>query len=175
MSVNDTPYIRGMPKRAPGLPAPPVITPMLASSIDVPPASDDWIHEAKIDGHRAIVTVVAGATEIRSRNGRDVTTLYPAVAIAAGKLGRDVVVDGELAVAGDDGITRLGLLEEHRRPAPSRVVLFAFDLLWIAGEDLRRLPAVDRKGALAQLLPQAHANLIPVPHASASPPRPRAA
>ena len=43
--------------------------PMLATLADAVPAGDEWLHEVKWDGYRAIVTIAGGEAELTSRNG----------------------------------------------------------------------------------------------------------
>jgi hypothetical protein len=59
-------------------------------------------------------------------------------------------VDGEAVVIGPDGLSRFD--ELRRRDSAKSAVLFAFDLIEQNGEDLRSLPFLERKDALARLL-----------------------
>jgi bifunctional non-homologous end joining protein LigD len=59
-------------------------------------------------------------------------------------------MDGEVAVVGPDGLSRFD--ELRRRSAAQAAILFAFDLIEQAGEDLRNRPFLERKAALARLL-----------------------
>jgi bifunctional non-homologous end joining protein LigD len=63
-------------------------------------------------------------------------------------------VDGEVVICGDDGVPVFDRLRYGRQPQ-SEAVLFAFDLLELAGKDLRRTPLEKRKHALATLLRKA--------------------
>ena len=51
---------------------------------------------------------------------------------------------------GPDGLSRFE--EPQRRTAAHAAILYAFDLIEHDGEDLRNLPFLDRKAALARLL-----------------------
>src|SRR5205085_1944532 len=70
------------------------------------------------------------------------------------------VVDGEVVAYDDDGQTSFSLLqqrmhvhsEERSRRNPVKVTFVVFDLLWVAGRDVRDLPLVDRKALLAQVI-----------------------
>ena len=64
-----------------------------------------------------------------------------------------MVLDGEIAVPDDRGVTHLDALSEaisDRRP--DRLAYFAFDLLHLDGHDLRRCPIEDRKMLLRDIL-----------------------
>jgi bifunctional non-homologous end joining protein LigD len=63
---------------------------------------------------------------------------------------RSFTLDGEAVVCGPDGVAIFDAL--HRRGTVSEAMLYAFDLLELDGEDLRRLPLADRKKRLARLL-----------------------
>jgi bifunctional non-homologous end joining protein LigD len=59
-------------------------------------------------------------------------------------------LDGDAVVCGQDGIAVFDAV--HRRGTVSDVMLYAFDLLELDGEDLRALPLGDRKKRTARLL-----------------------
>jgi bifunctional non-homologous end joining protein LigD len=64
-----------------------------------------------------------------------------------------MVLDGEIAVPDDRGVTHLDALSEaisDRRA--ERLAYFAFDLLHLDGHDLRRCPIEDRKMLLRDIL-----------------------
>jgi hypothetical protein len=59
-------------------------------------------------------------------------------------------LDGEAVVCGPDGVAVFDAL--HRRGTVTEVMLYAFDVLELDGEDLRGLRLVDRKKRLTRLL-----------------------
>jgi bifunctional non-homologous end joining protein LigD len=74
---------------------------------------------------------------------------FPAIAAAAGRLKADsLTVDGEAVVIGPDGIARF----DELRYGNTLALLYAFDLVELDGQDLRSLPLIERKAALARLL-----------------------
>jgi bifunctional non-homologous end joining protein LigD len=80
------------------------------------------------------------------------TTRYPSIAAAVEALAcRSCLIDGEVVICGDDGVPLFDRLRYGRQPQ-SDAVLFAFDLLELAGKDLRRIPLEDRKRTLAKLI-----------------------
>jgi len=60
------------------------------------------------------------------------------------------VIDGEAVLLGVDGISDFNGL--HSRRHDDEVQLYAFDILALGGEDLRKLPLSMRKANLARLL-----------------------
>ena len=93
---------------------------------------------------------VAGV-RLLTRNGHDWTDRYPLIAEAAGALRvRSFLIDGEAVACDGDGMPVFDRLRYRRQDA--RVFLFAFDLLELNGQDLRREPLETRKATLASLL-----------------------
>src|SRR6204780_3692272 len=99
--------------------------------------------------------IVKGAVALLTRNGLDWTAKYPQVAAAIGALEcRQAYLDGELCAVRPDGTTSFSALQGHG-DAPGELVYFAFDLLHLDGEGLMRLPLLERKGRLENLLADA--------------------
>ena len=85
-----------------------------------------------------------------SRNAYDWTERLAAIAAAAeGINAESFTIDGEAVVLGPDGLSRFE--ELSRREAARTAILYAFDLIEHAGEDLRARPFLERKAALARL------------------------
>jgi bifunctional non-homologous end joining protein LigD len=107
---------------------------------------------SSIDGHRIIATVQGGVVRLSSRPGNDATKRFASVAEWLRQLpASTAIIDGEVAVPDERGVTHIDNLSETRH-APERLAFFAFDLLWLNGEDLRRSPLIARKARLAKLL-----------------------
>jgi bifunctional non-homologous end joining protein LigD len=91
-----------------GLPAPRLNPASACASQSKPPAGDGWLHEPKHDGHRLIVVVAGNGTlRLLSRNGTDRTALFrvPFDHLAAVSL--PIVLDGEIAVPDERGVTHI--------------------------------------------------------------------
>jgi bifunctional non-homologous end joining protein LigD len=116
-----------------------------------PPSGPDWVHEIKHDGYRLIVRRDGPTVRLYTRNAYSWTARPPAIAAAAERIkAKSFTLDGEAVVVGPDGLSRF---EELRgREAAHKAVLYAFDLIEHDGEDLRELPFLDRKAALARML-----------------------
>ena len=87
-----------------------MVRPMLATSGPVP-VGPGWAFEVKFDGVRAVGYAGRGGLRLYSRNDRDISTSYPEV--TALRLGRGVIVDGELVALDGHGRPDFGLLQ-HR-------------------------------------------------------------
>jgi bifunctional non-homologous end joining protein LigD len=129
------------------------VEPALATSIDKVPAGDRWIHEIKFDGYRVQVHLVNEAVKVFTRRGHDWTNRFRKVAddawhIAAGS----TIIDGEVVIPAADGTTDFAVLQNELKGNSSRLVLVAFDLLYLNGHDLRKLPLVERKALLKKTI-----------------------
>jgi bifunctional non-homologous end joining protein LigD len=152
----------GAPQRA--LPAN-AVTPMLADTAGAAFSRPGWLFELKYDGVRVLIVRQTGAPpRLLVRSGRDVTVSFPDIAAAAAHLPADAyVVDGELIALDERGTgsferlqQRLGLTNPWtvaRAAAEVPVQVYGFDLLAVAGYDLRGLGLAQRKALLRRLLP----------------------
>jgi bifunctional non-homologous end joining protein LigD len=132
--------------------------PQLCTLIDSVPTGSGWLHEVKYDGYRALVAVANGTAKVFTRSGLDWTDKFPGIAEAAATLDvGDALLDGEI-VAFKDGRPDFSTLKDAIS-AGGEMTFFAFDLLDIDGEDLTRLPNIDRKERLRPLLVGADARL----------------
>jgi bifunctional non-homologous end joining protein LigD len=110
------------------------------------------VHEVKFDGWRIQVHALDGAVRILTRNGLDWTKKFPALAKQARGLD-DCIIDGELCAIAADGLPDFAALQAAMKSdRTDDLVYFAFDAMFIRGEDLRQLSLLDRKARLRALL-----------------------
>ena len=118
------------------------IEPCLAVLANKPPIGPDWAFEVKWDGYRVAVHIEPNRVRILTRNGHDWTDRFPAIEAAARALGVTAVLDGEAVVLDEEGRSDFNALLKSlggrggKRPA-REVMLYAFDLLYLDGHDLR--------------------------------------
>ncbi|HET7436258.1 MAG TPA: DNA ligase D [Thermoanaerobaculia bacterium] len=126
-----------------------VFPPMLATlASGSPPDEKNWIYELKYDGFRAVCAIAGGEAAMWSRNQIDLGGRFPASFAALQKLKVDeVVLDGEVVVLDEKGAPRFQLLQQGGN---ERLVFF--DILYLNGKDLRRLPYSERRTILQKLL-----------------------
>lgn len=131
--------------------------PMLATLVDEPPEDErEWVFEMKYDGYRAISALVGGAVAMRTRNGLDLTERFPHLARALSRIVvAEAVIDGEIVMLDAQGRPRFQLLQEGHEDA----ILYAFDLLWHNGQDLRARPLEERRDLLTSLMSNVPASL----------------
>src|SRR5262245_52587677 len=134
------------------------IPPCLPSPAERPPSGSGWVHEIKHDGFRMMVRRDPAGVRLLTRNGHDWSERYPLIAAGVVALRvRSCLIDGEAVACGDDGLPAFDRLRYRR--ADGTVFLFAFDLLELNGDDLRREPLEVRKATLASVLAKAGSGL----------------
>jgi bifunctional non-homologous end joining protein LigD len=123
--------------------------------------SDQFIFELKIDGFRALAHLEDGKGELVSRNGNTFSGFAElANWIAEHTKVESAVLDGEIACIDAAGRPIFRDLLFRRREC----VFFAFDLLYLNGEDLRAKPLLDRKALLKKLLRRKRSRILYVDH-----------
>ena len=137
------------------------VKPMLARPVSSLPSGANWLYELKLDGYRALVLKTGGsrkadgaakassAVTIFSRRGNILNVPFPSIARAFTFLPHDTLIDGELVVLDDHGKPSFNALQ-HSRFTPDMLYFYAFDLVALAGRDLRKLPLVERRELLEQ-------------------------
>ena len=134
------------------------IAPCLPISAPQPPSGEAWLHEIKHDGFRIIARKSGDRVRLCSRPGNDLTDRFPLIVEALARLRpRSCILDGEAVACGEDGIASFDRIRYRRHDAD--VFLYAFDLIELDGDDLRREPLAVRKATLASLLARAAAGL----------------
>jgi len=130
------------------------IAPCLPTAALEPPSGALWLHEIKHDGFRVIARKAGERVRLYSRPGNDLTYRFPLIVEAVAKLRpQSCIIDGEAVACGDDGIA---LFDRIRyRHHDTDVFMWAFDLIELNGDDLRRDPLNVRKATLASVLARA--------------------
>jgi bifunctional non-homologous end joining protein LigD len=129
-------------------------SPQLATLANSVPEGDDWLHELKFDGYRAVVFFENGKVRLVSRNGNDWTARFRAVADALETLPiKNAILDGEVVSLDAKGLSNFQLLQNQlKRGDDATLVEYLFDMPHCEGFDLARTPLVERKEALARLI-----------------------
>lgn len=148
------------------------LAPMLAETADAPFDKPDWLWEPKLDGYRILAFVSEEGVVLRSRRGLDLSRSFPRLCT---ELQRETppgtIIDGEIVAFDASGKPSFNTLQNRVQLKTEReiaaadqqqaLVLFAFDLPWFAGVDLRRRPCRHRQRYLRQsLLPSATIQLV---------------
>src|SRR4051812_45053331 len=130
------------------------VAPELTTLVNEVPDGDDWLHEIKFDGYRALCRIEDGSARFYTREGNDWTDRFGALASAAAALPlRLAFLDGEIVVLDDDGSSNFQSLQEAlSRGDTGRLCYYVFDLLYLDGYDVREVPLSTRKEILSSLL-----------------------
>ncbi|WP_201788071.1 non-homologous end-joining DNA ligase, partial [Devosia insulae] len=112
----------------------------------------DWLFEMKLDGYRMQAAIAGSEVRLFTRNGHDWTRQFGYVAPALSRLTKGTaLIDGELVAIDANGRTDFALLK-NSLDGIKPVVFYAFDLLEQDGEDIARLPQLERSQRLEALL-----------------------
>jgi bifunctional non-homologous end joining protein LigD len=139
------------------------VTPMLATSIEKPFDSDDWLYEVKWDGYRSVAFINGGNLRLVSRNHNDQTAQFSDLADLPTYIrARNAVVDGEVVAIDENGRPSFSLMQQRtgirhgRFRAPGRkdvpILYYAFDLIYVDGYDLHKVTLEDRKRLLQEIV-----------------------
>jgi bifunctional non-homologous end joining protein LigD len=132
------------------------VTPMLATLVDEPFDDEDWLFEVKWDGYRALgFCLKNGDVQLLSRNNKQFNEKFYPICEVLQSWKMDIVVDGEIMVINDKGVSNFGNLQNWRSEADGELVYYVFDILWYEGRDLTALPLTERQEILASVLPLA--------------------
>jgi bifunctional non-homologous end joining protein LigD len=142
----------GRAKRKAGKAPPSFEQPQLATLVDEVPAGSSWMHEIKYDGYRLLISVGDGVATAWTRKGLDWSDKFKALVKAAAKLPAGCLIDGEAVAIDDEGRPSFQLLQSTLKGGSANLAFYAFDLLIDRGEDIRKLPNIERKQRLAALL-----------------------
>ncbi len=127
----------------------------LATLVDeVPQGEEEWIHELKYDGYRALCHLADGEARLITRTGKDWTDRFEPVAREAETLPvEQAILDGEVVVLEANGTTSFQALQNALSENRGKdLVYFVFDLLYLDGYDVRPAALEARKEALGSLL-----------------------
>jgi bifunctional non-homologous end joining protein LigD len=144
-------------------PMPTAVHPMLATSIEKPFDDLEWLFEIKWDGYRAVSFLQDGKVRLVSRNQNDLTGEFPELHELSKLIkAKNAVLDGEVVALDEQGRASFSLMQQRtgirkggRRVGARRelqIVYYIFDLLYVDGDDLRRVELEQRKQVLAQII-----------------------
>jgi bifunctional non-homologous end joining protein LigD len=127
------------------------IAPCLPIKTTKLPYVGQWLHEIKHDGFRVIARKDGPRVRLYSRPGNDLTHRFPLIVDTLARLrSRSCIIDGEAVACDDNGVASFNLV--RYRHHDQSIFLYAFDLIELNGDDLRRDPLEGRKGTLEMKL-----------------------
>lgn len=133
------------------------ISPMLCTLTKAHVDDAAFLYEIKWDGYPIISYVNKGKVRMDSRSALDYTKKYPPLISDLKDLKHDIVLDGEVVVFNKEGMPDFDALQKyngHNTP----ITYCVFDILWVDGYNLMKLPLLERKHIL-QLLVSGNKNI----------------
>jgi bifunctional non-homologous end joining protein LigD len=139
----------------------PPMRPMAAKLCRKPFDSPDWLFEIKHDGFRALAYIADGKCQLRSRKGHRFSKFSELEeSLASALRGHAAILDGEIVCLDGKGRSVFaGLMQRRHSP-----YFYAFDLLWLDGQDFRQRPLMERKQELLRLTERRRGRLLYVDH-----------
>jgi bifunctional non-homologous end joining protein LigD len=114
---------------------------------------DNWIFELKYDGYRALASIDGkGQVELFSRNHLSFNDKFKPLTAELKTMKHEAVIDGEAVVEDETGRSSFQLLQNYQRTGEGKIKYYAFDILFLNGNDTRILPLLERKELLKMLL-----------------------
>jgi bifunctional non-homologous end joining protein LigD len=129
------------------------LRPMLATLVNEPFDDPEWTYEVKWDGYRTIAYLNKGKVELRSRNNNSFIKKFYPVYNALKKWPVKAIVDGEIVVVNEKGLSEFSALQNWRNEADGDLRMYVFDILWLNGIDCTGLPLLERRDILRKLVP----------------------
>jgi len=139
---------------------PTLIKPMLATLTKDYFFDSDWLYERKFDGERCIAFKSGKAAHLKSRNNISLNSSYPEIQTAIAKISgvKNAIFDGEV-VAFKGNLTDFSKLQgrmhvkdvSSSKASAVKVYYYIFDIIYLNGYDLTKLPLIERKRILRSL------------------------
>lgn len=129
-------------------------SPMLATMVEEPFDKEGWQYEIKWDGYRLIALCQKDEVELKSRNDKSYNEKFFQVHKAMQEWNIDAVIDGEVVVLDENGISNFGALQNWRSEEDGDLFFYVFDVLWLDGKDLKQIPLSERRAILKELIPE---------------------
>jgi bifunctional non-homologous end joining protein LigD len=134
------------------------IAPCLPTKAPTPPSGALWLHEIKHDGFRVVARKDGAKVRLYSRPGNDLTYRFPLIVESLARLrSRSCIIDGEAVACDNTGMPSFNRIRYRRHD--TSVFLYAFDLIELNGDDLRRDPLEVRKATLSSVVAKAGAGI----------------
>ncbi len=132
-----------------------LIEPMLPTLARQPFSNPDWIFEPKWDGYRAICVLENGSVGFHSKNRKSLTKRFPDLRdINRCIKAETAIIDGEIVALDEKGLPCFAGLRSGKAAKECAIVFYAFDLLYLNGNDLTQKPLTERKRLLKRMLPK---------------------
>lgn len=130
------------------------IIPMVSETAKHAFNNPEWIFEIKWDGYRAIAEISRnGKVNLYSRNLISFNQSYPSIVSDLSRFKIDAIIDGEIVALDGYGKPSFGLLQDFKKNK-ANIVYYVFDIIYLNGYSLLRVPLIVRKNILKNILPE---------------------
>lgn len=123
-------------------------SPMLAKLVTDIMDNPGWIYEMKLDGYRMLCKVKDSRVDLISRKGNSYTAHYQTLMGDLEKIVDDVILDGEVVVENEKGLTEFQLLQNYGTTRKGNLKYYVFDILYLNGHNIMNFPLIKRKELL---------------------------
>jgi bifunctional non-homologous end joining protein LigD len=144
-------------------PWPDFIPPQLPRLVSDPPPEDGrWVHEMKFDGYRMQAHLKNGIGSFYTRNALNWSNAFPHLLHGIEKLPvTNAIFDGEIVAVDEEGKSHFQRLQNSlKSKKDTGLVYYVFDILYLDGRDLRKLPLLERKKILKEVLKKSRENIV---------------
>jgi bifunctional non-homologous end joining protein LigD len=121
---------------------------MLARLVTEVMDNPDWLYETKLDGYRMLFAMKDGEPYLISRRGNSYLQTYRLLLDDLGKIEENVILDGEVVVENQKGISDFQLLQNYGTTRKGNLKYYVFDILYLSGHKLMDFPLLKRKELL---------------------------
>lgn len=125
--------------------------PMLTTLVSKIQNKENWLYEVKYDGYRALAMVNNGNVEMVSRNGNSFTSQFKSLIEELNAFEEQIIIDGEIVIENSEGISDFQLLQNYISQKKGKLKYYVFDITYLNGHSLAKLPLKNRKELLDNL------------------------
>lgn len=108
----------------------------------------DWFYETKYDGYRIISAIHDREAELYSRNGKSYSSTFGTITKELNTINDSIILDGEVVIEDKRGISNFQLLQNYQTTKHGTLKYFVFDILYLNGHDLKKIPLKQRRELL---------------------------
>lgn len=136
-----------------------IVKPMLLSESDTVLENDNYIYEIKFDGIRALIYVIDNNIKIFTRNGKNITNLFPELKVITSSVKKNSILDGEIVCLTNNKPDffkvqkRIHLKNKDKIEISSKnnpALFICFDILYYE-KDITNEPLYKRKDELSKI------------------------
>jgi bifunctional non-homologous end joining protein LigD len=132
---------------------------MVPTAVKLPFSDPEWLFEPKWDGFRALCFLQDDKVKFISRKHNNLTPRFPDLQQISQLIKAETaIIDGEIVALDENGMPRFNRL--RFKDSHAAIAFYAFDILFLDGQNLTQCPLVVRKAALKQILPKSNVGRI---------------